>query len=81
MNYFHGRESGFWQQPVTGCLWLALVFMWGGALRGGGGVNCYFSGRFCYYWRNVQFGGETGRWANIPWGLDTFLIFPNFLRS
>ena len=25
--------------------------------------------------------GGTGHWAIILWGLDTFLIFPNFLRS
>ena len=24
-------------------------------------------------------GGGAGRWAIILWGLDTFLIFPNFL--
>ena len=24
------------------------------------------------------FGGGAGRWAIILWGLDTFLIFPNF---
>ena len=27
------------------------------------------------------FGGRAGRWAIILWGLGTFLIFPNFLRS
>ena len=25
--------------------------------------------------------GGAGRWVIIPWGLDTFLIFPNFLIS
>ena len=32
-----------------------------------------------------DFGGETMPWASlgwaILWGLDTFLMFPNFLRS
>ena len=27
------------------------------------------------------FGWGTGRWAIILWGLDTFLIFPNFVGS
>ena len=26
-------------------------------------------------------GSVAGRWATILWGLDTFLIFPDFLRS
>ena len=26
------------------------------------------------------FGGGTGHWVIILWSLDTFLIFPNFLR-
>ena len=36
------------------------------ALGGGGGFN---------------FGGGAGHCATILWGLDTFLISPNFLRS
>ena len=31
--------------------------------------------------RSFHFGGGPGRWAIIPWGLDNFLIFPNFLGS
>ena len=28
-----------------------------------------------------HFGGGGWRWAIILWGFDTFLIFPNFLKS
>ena len=28
---------------------------------------------------HVGYGGSAGRWAIILWGLDTFLMFPNFL--
>ena len=31
-------------------------------------------------WQSFHFSGGAGRWAIILWGLDTFLIFPNFLR-
>ena len=61
MNYFHGRESGFWQQPVTGCLWLALVFMWGGALRGGGGrLIAIFQGGFATIGEMFNLAGRLG---------------------
>ena len=47
---------------------------------GGGGLDLCFSGFFRWYWRRFHFGGGAGRWAIVLWGLDTFLIFPNFLR-
>ena len=28
---------------------------------------------------HVGYGGWAGRWAIILWGLDTFLMFPNFV--
>ena len=41
-----------------------------------------FSRIFCYYWRDVYFwGGGAVHGAFILWGLDTFLLSPNFLRS
>ena len=51
------------------------------AFRTAVGFNCCISGLFCYYWLNVHFGGGGGasHWALILWGLDTFLIFPNFI--
>ena len=52
-------------------------FRVGGALPGG--VKFCFPGIFCFYWGHFYFGGGTERWAIIPWGLDTFLVFPNFL--
>ena len=73
------RGCGLGLRWVAGCLGLALVFVWGGALRwgGGGGVNCYFFGTFLLvlakFWRGA------GRLAIVIWGLDTFLIFPNFV--
>ena len=33
------------------------------------------------YWQSFDFGGGTGYSAIILWGLDTFLIFPNFPKS
>ena len=53
-------------QSFAGYLGLALVFVWVGAL---------------WDWRSFYFGGGTGGWAIILWGLNFFLIFPNFLRS
>ena len=51
------------------------------AAGGGGGLHFCFPGVFCWYWPSVRFGGGTGHWAVILWGLDTFLIYSNFLRS
>ena len=45
-----------------------------------GGLDLCFSGFFRWYWQRFHFGGGAGRWAIVLWGLDTFLIFPNFLR-
>ena len=59
---------------------LHLVFVWGGAQRGGGliavsrGFSASVGGVF-------MLAGEAGRWAIIPWGWDTFLMFPYMLRS
>ena len=69
-----GLQSVTPLQSVT-----ALVFAWGGALRWKFGF--YFSGVLGQDWRNFHFGGGDARWGIILWGLDTFLIFPNFLGS
>ena len=58
---------------------LILVFIKNRAPREN--FNCYFSGLFCQYWRQFYSGGGAGHQAIILWRLDTFLIFPNFLRS
>ena len=66
-------------RSVAGYLGLALVFLWGGTPRGG--LIAVFRDFFCWCWQNFYVGAGTGRWAIILGGLDTFLIFPNFLRS
>ena len=35
----------------------------------------------CWCWPGFCSGGVVGRWAIILWGLRTFLIIPNFLKS
>ena len=42
-------------------------------------VAVYFLsfGGFLLVLRGFYFGGGAGRWAILPWGLDTFLMFPN----
>ena len=52
---------------VAGCLGLALVFVWGGALRwGGGGLIAIFLGLFCWCWQN--FGGGLAAWLSLYGG-------------
>ena len=45
--------------------YLGVAPVFVGVGGGGGGVNCW----------------GAGRWAIILWGLGTFLMFPNYLRS
>ena len=71
-------SPGWGLQSVAGYLGLALLFVWG-AHRGGDLVTVFrgvfgSAGEFLF-WRG------SGHWAIILWGLGTFLIFPNFLRS
>ena len=57
-----------------------VVFMWGTAPREG--FNRYFSGFFASISEVFILaggGGGVGRWAISLSGLDTFLIFTNFL--
>ena len=54
-----------------------LVCVWDGELREE--YNCYLGGFFGSMGGFIFVG--TRRWAIILWGLETFLIFPNFLRS
>ena len=61
---------------------LALVSLWGGVPWGGGGLIAIFWDLFAgasgvFVWGR----GGAGHWAMILWGLDNFLIFPDFLRS
>ena len=69
-----GRLRGIWY------LGLALVFAGGGAPQGGG-VWLLFFGAFLLVLAGLLFSRGDGYWAIILWGLDTFLIFPNFQRS
>ena len=57
-------------QWLMGYLGLALVFVWGGFSASVGRGFILAGG-----------GGRPGRSAIVLWGLDTFLIFPNFLGS
>ena len=41
-----GWNRGVGGQSVSGYLGLVLVFVWGGALREGGGLNRFFGGFF-----------------------------------
>ena len=66
-------------RQLTRYLRLTLVFMWNCSLWEG--FNFCFSRVFCYCWQSFHFARGTGSWAIILWSLDTFLIFPNFLRS
>ena len=66
-------------QCVAGYLGRTLVCVWSGELREG--YNCYFE-VFLVVWEvSFLWGLGAGRWAIILWGLDTFLILSNFLRS
>ena len=85
-------ELGFAVGLLAPCdLWPAMAcwgFGIGSGFRGlvhsgvGGGGWFLFLGSFLLvlvgllFWR----GGGAGRWAIIPWGLDSFFILPNFLR-
>ena len=68
------QGCGLGLRGVWGWLWSSC-----GVVRcdGEGGVNCYFFGTFLLvlakFWRGA------GRLAIVIWGLDTFLIFPNFV--
>ena len=46
-------------------------------VRNGWSWRCWW---WNYHWR-IPFGGETERWAIILSGLDSFLTFPNLLKS
>ena len=70
------RSNQFYIQSLTKYLRLTLVFTWNSALLER--FNFYFD--FCYYWQNFHFGRGTAHWGIILWSLDTFLIFPKFLR-
>ena len=48
---------------------------------GGEGLISVFRVVFSWYWRGFRFGGGTGRLAIILWSLNSFLMFPNFLRT
>ena len=71
-------------RSFAGYLGLALVFGWGGTRQGS--LVSVFQGFFAIIGEMFIFagvGGEGGavHGAFILWGLDTFLLSPNFLRS
>ena len=48
--------------------------------HGGTGLVAVFLGSFASAGKFfILAGGGAGRWVIVPWGLGTFLIFPNFL--
>ena len=62
---------------------MTLVFAWGSALRGC--LVCVargFFGEVGGLFVLAEGGGRGGpaRWGIILWGVDTFLIFPKFLK-
>ena len=77
--YIFGGWAG--AAVLAGYFGRAVVFLWGGALGGGGGLDFYLSRIFCWYWQSFDFGGGTERRAIILWSFEIFLIFPNFLSS
>ena len=54
---------------------MALV----GVARGRGGLVSVFHEFSAGIGETFILAGGTGRWAIILWGLDTFLMFPNFV--
>ena len=71
----HLRESAM----TRGYLGLAVVFVWHSAQRGG--LISGFQEFSASINKAFIFAVGVGHWAIILWGLDNFLIFPNFLRS
>ena len=62
---------------------MTLVFAWGSALRGC--LVCVARGFFgevggLFVLAGGGGGGGPARGGNIQWGVDTFLIFPKFLK-
>ena len=54
--------------------------MWGdGGARGGKGLIAVFRGVFASAGEIFILAGRAGHWAIILWGLDNFLMFPDFL--
>ena len=47
--------------------------------HGGRGLVAVFWGSFASVGKFFILAGGAGRWVIVPWGLDTFLIFPNIL--
>ena len=78
-------------QSVAEYLGLTLVFVcvcvWGeggggvGCAAGGGGLIAIFRSVFYRTGRIFILAGRAGYWVIILWGLDTFLMLPNFLKS
>ena len=52
-------------------------FRVGWRAAGGGGLLSIFQ----FLLASLSFWRGAGRWATSPWGLDSFLIFTNFLGS
>ena len=71
--------KGKYLRSFTKCLGLTLVFVWRGTLRER--FNFCFEEFFVSIDKGFILAGGSGHWVIILWGLGTFLIFPNFLRS
>ena len=69
-------------QSFAGYLRLVLAFAWRGPLRGErGGVWFLFFKGLLVVLAKFSFWRGAGHWSIILWSLDTFLIFPNLLKS
>ena len=62
---------GFRGRGLTGCLGLALVFVWGGAQRGRGGLISVFG----------KFSASIGKTFTLAWRLGAGLSFCEALRQ
>ena len=68
------------QSGIFICLFIELDLgvafnYWAAVIRG------VFEAALVFMWGSPLRSGGDGHWVIILWGLDTFLIFPNFLRS
>ena len=78
MSWGQGMVSGGDRSGVfgTGC-----GFRVGWHTVGWGGLAAIFRGGFARVGWVFIGGGRDGRWGIILWGLGTFLLLPNFLRT
>ena len=72
-------ERGLWATIARGIFGAGSGFRVGWGIAGAGGVGFCLSAVFLLVLAEFLFWWVEWRWAIILWGLDTFLMFPNFL--